>query len=73
MKLIVKSKNYITETILTIKCSDIETCLYTVEENRMLLNMHSGRQHQIYKHDKIFIKNNDQTTEINIEQIPDYI
>ena len=73
MKLIVKSKNYTTETILTLKCSDIETCLYTVEENRMLLNMHSGRQYQIYKHDKIFIKNNDITKEINIEQIPDYI
>lgn len=75
LKLIIKSKNYVAETRTTIKIDSIESGTFNDKEDRMLLDMKSGRQHQVYSHDKIYIKDteNNITKEIKVSEIEDYI
>lgn len=75
LKLIIKSKNYVAETRTTIKLDSIESGTYNDKEDRILLDMKSGRQHQVYSHDKVYIKDteNNITTEIKVSEIEDYI
>ena len=75
LKLIIKSKNYVAETRTTIKLDSIESGTYNDKEDRILLDMKSGRQHQVYSHDKIYIKDteNNITKEIKVSEIEDYI
>lgn len=75
LKLIIKSKNYVAETRTTIKLESIESGTYNDKEDRILLDMKSGRQHQVYSHDKVYIKDteNNITREIKISEIEDYI
>lgn len=75
LKLIIKSKNYVAETRTTIKIDSIESGTYNDKEDRILLDMKSGRQHQVYSHDKVYIKDteNNITKEIKVSEIEDYI
>lgn len=75
LKLIIKSKNYVAETRTTIKLDSIESGTYNDKEDRILLDMKSGRQHQVYSHDKVYIKDteNNITKEIKVSEIEDYI
>ena len=58
-----------------IKLDSIESGTYNDKEDRILLDMKSGRQHQVYSHDKIYIKDteNNITKEIKVSEIEDYI
>lgn len=75
LKLIIKSKNFVAETRTTIKIDSIESGTYNDKEDRILLDMKSGRQHQVYSHDKVYIKDteNNITKEIKVSEIEDYI